>query len=155
MIRDGLTHHTTEVSMRFLTTAIVIGPLMLVGAPFAAAGQSSLVPASLVPGSSISVQLAAGDNSTTDKDTYLHKAQDEVREWQRKLHDLGDKAEAKGKEAGNATADDLNSAWTRTEAESRKLQTAGADGWESAKASFEKASRELAEAWHKVHPDDK
>jgi hypothetical protein len=36
-----------------------------------------------------------------------------------------------------------------------KLQTVGAEGWESAKTSFEKASRELAEAWHKIHPEDK
>jgi len=136
--------------MRILTAAIVIGPLMLVGAPLAAAGQSSLA-----PGSSAAVQLAADDSSTPDRDTYVHKAQGEVREWQRKLHDLGEKTEAKGKEAGNAAENDLNSAWDRTEAESRRLQTVGAEGWESAKASFEKASHELAAAWHKHHPDDK
>jgi hypothetical protein len=36
-----------------------------------------------------------------------------------------------------------------------KLQTVGAEGWESAKTSFAKASRELAAAWHKIHPEDK
>jgi len=44
---------------------------------------------------------------------------------------------------------------TKAEAASRQLQTVGAKGWESAKTSFEKASRELAEAWHKIHPEEK
>lgn len=136
--------------MKILAVAIMIGPLMLSGAAFAAAGQSSLV-----LGSGVAVQLAADESSKIDRDTYTQKAQDEVREWQRKLHDLGEKTAAKGKEAGTAAENDLSRAWTRTEAESRKLQAAGAEGWESAKISFEKASHELAETWHKSHPDDK
>jgi Skp family chaperone for outer membrane proteins len=136
--------------MKILTTAIVFGPLMLIGASVAAAGQSSVAFGAGAP-----VQLAAGGSSAADRDTYSQKAQDEVREWQRKLHDLGDKAEAKGKEADNAAESDLDGAWTRTQAESRKLQAAGAEDWENTKASFEKASHDLAEAWHKIHPDDK
>jgi hypothetical protein len=31
----------------------------------------------------------------------------------------------------------------------------GAEGWDQAKASFEQASHELAEAWDKIHPEDK
>jgi hypothetical protein len=60
-----------------------------------------------------------------------------------------------GQRAGNAAENDLNEAWTKAEAASRQLQTIGAEGWESAKTSFAKASRELAEAWHKIHPEDK
>ena len=75
-----------------------------------------------------------------------------MQEWQRKLHDFSEKAAAKGKEAGNAAENDLNKAWTKADAASRKLQTVGAEGWESAKTSFEKASHELADAWHKIHP---
>lgn len=51
--------------------------------------------------------------------------------------------------------DDLHRAWTKTQAASHRLETVGADGWDSAKASFETASQELAEAWHKVHPEQK
>jgi hypothetical protein len=99
--------------------------------------------------------LAANANATVDRDTYLQRARDEMQEWRRKLHDFSAKAEANGKEAGNAAETDLNKAWTKTEAASRRLQTVGAEGWQRAKTSFEKASHELAEAWHKLHPEDK
>ena len=135
--------------MRMLTVSIVIGPLMLIGA-LPAAGQSTLVLGSGAP-----VQLAAGADSAADRDTYTQQARDEMREWQRKLHDFSEKAETKGKEAGNAAENDLKKAWTQAEAASRKLQTVGAESWESAKTSFEKASRELADAWHKIRPQDK
>jgi len=36
-----------------------------------------------------------------------------MQEWQRKLHDFSEKAEAKGKEAANAAENDLNKAWTK------------------------------------------
>jgi len=136
--------------MRILTASIVIGPLMLIGALPAAAGQSALA-----LGSGASVRFAAAGDSTADRDTYTRAARDEMQEWQRKLHDFSERAEAKGKEVGNAAENDLNQAWAKAEAASRQLQTVGAEGWESAKTSFEKASHELAEAWHRVHPEDK
>jgi hypothetical protein len=133
--------------MRILNASIVIGSLVLIGALPAAAGQST--PAL---GSGAPVRVAAGGDTTADRDTYTQKAKAEMQEWQQKLHDFSEKAEAKGKEAGNAAEVDLNKAWTNAEAASRKLQTVGAEGWESAKASFEKASHELADAWHKIDP---
>jgi hypothetical protein len=134
--------------MRILSAAMVIGPLVLIGALHAAAGQSTLALGSGAP-----IQLAAGGDSTADRDTYTQKARDEMQEWQRKLHDFSEKVVAKGKEAGNATENDLHEAWTKAEAASRQLQTAGAEGWESARTYFEKASHELAETWHKIHED--
>lgn len=135
--------------MRFLTASLIFGPLMLIGA-LPAVGQPT--PA---PGSSLSIQLAAGGDATADKDTYAQKAREDMQEWQRKLRDFSDKAEAKGKEAGNAAENDLHKAWTKAEAASRRLQAAGAAGWEKAKTSFEQASHELAETWRKVNPEDK
>ena len=38
-----------------------------------------------------------------------------MQKWQRKLHDFSEKAEAAGKEAGNAAENDLNKAWTKAE----------------------------------------
>ena len=136
--------------MRMLTVSIIVGPLVLIGALPAVAGQSTLALGSGAP-----VQLAAGADSTADRDTYTQKARAEMQEWQRKLHDFSKRAAAKGKEAGNAAENDLNKTWTKADAASRKLQTVGAEGWESARTSFEKASHELAEAWHKIHPEDK
>ena len=133
--------------MRILTASIVIGLLVPIGAQFASAGQSI--------DSHTSIQLAVGGDSTGDRDTYIQEARDEMQEWQRKLHDFSEKAKAKGQAAGNATEIDLNKAWTRAEAEARKLPTAGAEGWKSAKTSFEKASRELANAWDNIRAQQK
>jgi Skp family chaperone for outer membrane proteins len=132
--------------MNSLNVAIVVGPILLVGALLPAAGQSLQTVAP--------VQIAAGGDSTADRETYAQRARDEVAEWQKKLHDLSEKAEAKGAQVGNAVEDDLNKAWTKTEAASRRLQTAGAEGWESAKTSFENASHELTETWHRIHPEE-
>jgi hypothetical protein len=136
--------------MRMLTVSIVVGPLMLIGALPAAAGQSALALGSGAP-----VRLVAGSDSTADRDTYTQKARNEMQEWQQKLHDFSARAEAKGAEAGRAAKDDLDAAWTKAEAASRQLQTASAEGWESARTSFDAASRGLIDAWHKVHPEDK
>jgi hypothetical protein len=133
-----------------LTVSIAIGPLVLIGALPAPAGQSTLALGSGAP-----VQLAADNDTPADRDTYTQQVRDKMQEWQRKLHDFSEKAEAKGKEAGNAAENDLSKAWTKAEAASGKLQTVGAESWESAKPSFEEASRELADAWHKTRPQDK
>ncbi len=135
--------------MRMLSASMAIGSLMLIAAPPAIAGQSTLQ-----PGAGAAIRLAA-DNSTSDRDTFTQKAHDEMQDWQRKLHDFGKQAEAKGQEAGSAAKSDLDDAWVKAQAASRKLQTVGAQGWDSAKASYEKASHGLAEAWHKIHPEDK
>jgi len=134
--------------MRLIATSIVIGSLMLVSA-LPAAGQSSTTPAASAP-----VRSAVGGDTTTGRATYTQKARDDMQEWQRKLHDFRVKAEANGKEAGNAADTDLHKAWIKAEAASRELQTVGTEGWESAKTSFERASHELAEAWHKVRSQE-
>jgi hypothetical protein len=132
--------------MKILTTSIVLGPLVLIST-LPATGQR--IPAGTL------VQVAAGSDSTGDRDTYTLRAWNEMQEWQRKLHTFTEKAEVKGKEAGNAVEDGLNAAWAKTQTESRKLQTASAEGWESAKSSYEQASHELADAWEKVRLQDK
>jgi len=143
----GSARNTKEVAMRILFASIVIGPLMLFGALPAAAGQSISF--------NTPIQLAAGGDSTADRDTYIQKARDTMHEWQQKLHDFSEKAKAKGREEGNAAENELNAAWTKAEAEQHKLEIATAEGWESAKISFEKASHDLKEVWDKIRPDDK
>ncbi len=134
--------------MRFLIAAIVIGPLMLTGARSNAAGAAAAAAPSAA--ADTQVQPAAGSARTAEWNSYVEKVRSNMAGWQRKLQDYGRTAAAKGKEAGSASADNLNKAWTRAKAASHKVQSAGAEGWESAKASFEKASRDLKDAWDKV-----
>jgi hypothetical protein len=136
--------------MRNFAASIIILAAVLIGALPVAAG-----PSSIEPGSGAAIRVADAADTTADRDTYTHQAQDQMREWQRKFHDFNATAGAKGKEAGAVAENDLNKAWTEVEAASHRLQTAGAEGWESAKASYEKASDELAGTWRKVHPGDK
>ena len=133
--------------MRIFFASIVIGPLALFGALPAAAGQ--------LISSDTPIQLAASGDSTTDRDTYAQKARDDMHQWQQKLHDFDKKAKAKGQEEGNAAGNELNAAWTKADAEQRKLQSASAEAWESAKTSFEKASNDLKDLWDKIRPEDK
>jgi hypothetical protein len=148
--REERMRDTEEVALRILTAAIVIGSLTLIGAIPAAADRSALT-----FGSGASVQLADAGGSPADRDTYAQRARDEMQEWQHKLNDFSEKAEATGKEAGHAAQNDLNKAWTKAESASRELQTVAADGWERAKTSYEKATRELADAWEKIRSQNK
>jgi hypothetical protein len=136
--------------MRMLATATVIGPLLLIGALPAAAGQSTLTP---ITGATI--QLADAGGKTADQDTYTHEAKVEMRAWRRKLRDFGVTTKADGTEVRDATDKDLKVAWSKAKIASRNLQAASAEGWESAKVTYDQASRDLADAWHKVRPDDK
>jgi hypothetical protein len=131
--------------MRILVTSIVIGVFVPIGAQLASAGQSI--------DSHMSIQLAVSGDSTGDRDTYVQKTRDEMQEWQRKLRDFSEKAKAQA--VASAAEIDLNKAWTRAEAEARKLPTAGAEGWENARTSFDNASRELANAWDKIRAQDR
>jgi len=120
---------------------------MLIGVLHAAAGQS-------LP-TDRPVRLAASSDATADRDTYVRKAQDDLRDWQQKLHAFGEKAKIEGQKDSTAVANDLNKAWAKTKTEADRLQSASADAWESAKVSYEKASRELRDDWRKIDGENK
>jgi hypothetical protein len=134
--------------MKILNALAAGGTLLLIAA-VPAAGQPMSLHASGAP-----IRLVAEGDFGAKKDEYVQRSKSEMREWQRKMHDAGETAEAKGHEASAATKSALHDAWAKTETESRKLETASADGWDSAKRSFEKASQNLKDTWHKIHPDD-
>jgi hypothetical protein len=146
-------HGAKEVAVKTVIAAIVAGPLMLIPLlligvlPAAAAGPST--------SSDTPIRLAAGSDSTADRDSYTQKARDDLQEWQRRLHDFGEKAKTDGQKDAAAAQHDLNEAWAKTQAEARKLQAASAEDWERAKISYEKASQELADAWHRIGSGDK
>ncbi len=133
--------------MRNFLVSIVIGSLMLIGVLHAAAGQS-------LP-TDRPVRLAASSDATADRDTYVRKAQDDLRDWQQKLHEFGEKAKIERQKDSTAVENDLNKAWAKTKTEADKLQSASADAWESAKVSYEKASRELMDDWRKIDGENK
>ena len=130
--------------MKNLIASVMAGSLVLMAA-LPAAGQS----ARLVDSN------AAVHDSGSDGDTYIQMARSEVQQWRRKLHGFSASAQARATEANKAVADNLTTAWTRTEAASRRLQNAGADDWPSAKTSYNAASQKLTLAWHKVSPTRK
>ena len=133
--------------MRHSIVSIVIGPLMLIGVLHAAAGQS-------LP-TDRPVRLAASSEATADRDTYIRKAQDDLRDWQQKLHEFGEKAKIEGQKDATAVENDLNKAWAKTKTEAGKLERASVNDWERAKISYEKASRELRDDWRKVDGENK
>ncbi|HZB92458.1 MAG TPA: hypothetical protein VE397_13510 [Stellaceae bacterium] len=134
--------------MRISSAAIVIALFMLIGER-PVAGQPTF---GLRSGSPL--QLAADDDTAADRNTYLRKVQEDMQEWQRKLHQFGEAAKAKGQEAGGSAEKGLDDAWVKAKDESRKLQTVGAEGWQGAKTSYEKATDALAAEWRKLHPGD-
>jgi hypothetical protein len=131
--------------MRILPAATVAGSLLLVTlvGTLPAAGR----PVQSVPSAS-SVQVAA--ISTTDRDSYVQQAREEMQQWQLKLQDFSEKVRIKATDANVAAQKDFNAAWAEAETASQRLETASAADWESSKSSFKKASRKLAAVWQKI-----
>jgi hypothetical protein len=127
--------------MKSFIAAIIVAPLLLAGTLTAAGGQT--------------VSSGTQTQPATEQDTYRLKAQDDMQAWGQKLHAFGEKAKAKGQQAGDATADDLNAAWSKTQVAAQKLRVASVDGWYDAKASYERASHDLADSWNRIRPEDK
>ena len=127
--------------MKAVALALIVAPLLLVTAPPSTA-------------TSAAVQLVAVSDQVADRDSYKQKAEADMREWRRKLHDFGAKAEATGKQAGDTAKSDLDQAWASADDAAAKLKAAGDKDWESAKARFETATHELAEAWRRINPND-
>src|ERR1700691_6768334 len=105
--------------MRIGTTSAVLGSLLMIGALPALASQST------APNTQI--QLAA--DSDADRGTYTQNAQDDMDQWQHKVHDFGEKAKATGQQGSTAAKDDLDKAWTKAKVAADGLETTGADGW--------------------------
>jgi hypothetical protein len=145
--RDGRTQARKEVAVRVLAASMLIGSLVLIGAPAKAAGWSM--------SSDTYLHLVDAGNLTGERDAYIQKARNEMQDWQQKLHNFGEKAKQKGQKEGSAGRRELNSAWTKTKTEAHRLETAGAGGWEKAKTSYENASHALADAWGRIRPEDK
>ena len=135
--------------MKLFVAPLLIGLLTLADVSPAAA-QSK--PAS---DQGTAVGLSTTRDATDERSTYTQQAQDEVRNWERKLNDFEAKANARATKAEAGASRDLDSAWTETKEASGRLETASENGWDHAKASFKNASNKLAVAWHKVNPTDK
>lgn len=134
--------------MKIFIIAIVLGPLLIIGAP-TTASQSGL------SFSGASVRLAAAGDLTVDRETYIQKTRDEMLEWKRKLHAFEEKVHTEADQAHTTAGDDLNKAWAEAEAASLRLETAGSEDWEATKASFRRASNRLDLAWRKFEPGRK
>jgi len=133
--------------VRHSIVSIVIGPLMLIGVLHAAAGQS-------LP-TDRPVRLAVSSEATADRDMYIRKAQDDIRDWQQKLFEFCEKAKIEGQKDSTAVESDLNRAWAKTKTEAGRLERASANDWQSAKVSYEKAARELRDDWRKIDGESK
>ena len=103
----------------------------------------------------LALRVAADSDATTARDSYTRQAMDEMREWQRKLHDASTTAAAQGKAASAAAEKDLHKAWSDAEAASHRLQVASAEGWSRARDAYERASQELTAAWQHFQSEGK
>src|SRR5271170_5642355 len=107
--------------MKFLTAAIVLAPIMLIGASPVFAAQPNSLSLSNAP-----IRLTADTDSTTERDTYTQRAKNEVQDWERKVHAFGEQTKVEGQAANNLAGKDLNEAWRETDAASHMLQAASA-----------------------------
>ena len=135
--------------MRLFFAPIMIGMLALAGAAPAAA-QSK--PASDL---GTSVGMSKSRDAVTERKSYTQQAQDEVRVWERKVHNFDANAQVKAEDAKTSASKDIDNAWAQTKTAFAGLEAAGEKDWDSAKASYKTASDKLAVTWKRVNPADK
>jgi len=132
--------------MNIMTVLVVGAPL--VGLPIVAQDPA-------LPGvTNAPLQLIEDNDFAARKDTYLQKSRTEMEEWRNKIHNAGERAEAKGHEANASAKARFNRAWTATERQWRKLQTEGVESWDRTRRAYERMTADLRAQWHKIHPED-
>jgi hypothetical protein len=133
--------------MRILSTSTVVGSVLLIGliGTLPAASQS-VQPTQ----PTVSQKVDAVADWKAERDAYVQKARDEVQAWQRKLHDLREKARTRNSEENITAQNNLNAAWTKADDAFHRLETVGTEDWESAKTSYNKASLKLSAIWDKI-----
>ena len=134
--------------MRILFAPIVIGTLALTGV-------SPAVAQSKPADKPTSVGLSTTRDPAAERSSYTLQAQDEVRLWEKRLHDFDAKAQVKATVSEASASKELNDAWTDTKSASSRLETAAEADWDGAKASFKKATDKLVVAWHNANPSSK
>lgn len=135
--------------MRLSTASIVIGILTLAGGS-PASSQSK--PASI---QGTSVGMPAARDAAAERKSYTQHAHDEVRVWEKKLHDFDARAQVNATNAKASATKDIDDAWAQTKTALAGLETAGEKDWDGAKASFKSASDKLAVTWKRVNPANK
>jgi hypothetical protein len=128
--------------MRLRATPVLLAPLLLAALPAHATGPS------LPPNAN--VRLVADDDE--GRSSFTQQAQDDMQEWQRKVHDFGRQAKATGQHGVRSAKDDLNTAFSKAKLAADRLHTVGADGWQGAKASFQQARHDLRDTWDRIKP---
>jgi outer membrane murein-binding lipoprotein Lpp len=134
--------------MRIVAASVMLGSLVLAGAPPQAAGQS------LGPNAHTlnARMLLVADDDDTDRSSFTQHAQDDIHQWQRKVHDFGRQTKAAGQQGANSAKHDLDDAFAKAKVAADQLRTVGADGWHGAKTTYQKASHDLADTWNRIKP---
>jgi hypothetical protein len=70
-------------------------------------------------------------DAATERNSYTHQAQDEVRVWEQKLHDFDAEVQVKATDAKASTSKDIDDAWAQTKTAFAGLETAGEKDWDS------------------------
>jgi hypothetical protein len=128
--------------MRTVAASVMLGSMVLAGAPPPAAGQSL--------GRGTHILLVADDD--TDRSSFTQHAQDDMHQWQRKVRDFGRHAKAAGQEGAHTARHDLDDAYAKAKLAADRLRTVGADGWQGAKTAYQDASHDLANTWNRIKP---
>lgn len=125
----------------------LMGALFLVGGTAVA----SAIPAPPPTGHG-AILVADANDFATQRDEYIHKAQDELEEWQNRMSQWTDEAKENGSRISKQSRQNLDKAWTDVKANWRRLQAAAPQTWDKARASFEEASERMKSAWEKIQP---
>jgi hypothetical protein len=125
-----------------IVASVMLVPPLLAGVSATAAGRSL--------GPDPHIQLVADDDE--GRATFTEHAQEDMQDWQRKVHDFGRRAKATGQQGVDSAHRDLDTAFTKARLAADKLRTVGADGWQGAKTGYQQARHDLADTWDKIKP---
>ena len=141
-------HRALEEEMRSSMAALLIGVLL------PGMGTAIAVPAAFgAEGAIVRVADSPSGDADARRDEYMHKAQSDFQQWQKRMKDWAAEAQAKGHEVSQQTRQELNEAWNKVQVGWKNLQGAAPSTWDKARDAFDEASRRLKNAWEKIQSE--
>jgi hypothetical protein len=93
---------------------------------------------------------SAAKEKSGEMDQYLHQAEQEMQEWQKKVDAYAEKARRKGSEAAKEAQQSMEAGWSKVQEQWQRLENASQEAWEETRQGYENARDAFQKEWNKT-----
>ncbi len=109
-----------------------------------------LLTAPAVRAQQVGAPIASTPGDETPRDQATENARRDLRHWQARMQDFGNRAHDETDQLNAQARDDLNRAWADVKLNWQKLQNASDSHWPTAHATFDRGVTRLKDTWNRA-----